>query len=101
MIIYNVTIKVEKGIAEEWVKWMKEEHMPELLQTGLFTHHKLHHLLEQDETEDITYIAQYYLACIENYNAYISRHAQKMREQGLNRFGNRFIAFRTIMEEVE
>lgn len=100
MLIYNVTIKVETAVADEWLLWMKEEHMPELLQTGLFLDSRLYHLLEQDEQEGITYVAQYFCQNIKDYNAYISLHAQKMREKGLNRFGNRFMAFRTLMEEV-
>lgn len=98
MIIYNVTVKVDTSIAAEWVQWMKKEHIPELLKTGLFVDAKLCHLLEQDETEGKTYIAQYYLDGMENYNSYISEHAPRMREKGFERFGNKFIAFRTVME---
>ncbi len=100
MIIYNVTVKTEPGIAAEWEQWMKEEHMPELLTTGLFTEYKLCRLLEQDEMEGITYVAQYFCKDIAAYNAYIADHAPLMREKGFNRFGNRFIAFRTVMEVV-
>ena len=36
MIIYNITIKVDWSIAEEWLKWMQEKHLPEILATGCF-----------------------------------------------------------------
>lgn len=98
MIIYNVTVKIEAEAADEWVKWMKEEHMPELMKTGLFTDSRLCRLLEQDETEGRTYTAQYFCNTIEDYNSYIDNHAQHMRDKGFARFGNRFIAFRTVME---
>jgi hypothetical protein len=97
MIIYNVTVKLEKAIAEEWLRWMKQEHIPELLRTGLFVDAKLCHLLEQDESEGKTYIAQYFLDSMEHYNTYIAEHASRMREKGFQRFGNKFIAFRTVM----
>ncbi len=98
MIIYNVTLKIDNSVVEEWVKWMKEEHMPELMATGLFTGKRLCRLLEQDEAEGVTYIAQYFCKSIYEYNAYIDKHASMMREKGFARFGNKFIAFRTIME---
>src|SRR3954464_2394525 len=98
MIIYNITLKVHDSIAEEWLQWMKQEHMPELEQTGLFTGYRLCRLLEQDEAEGITYIAQYYCNSIEQYDTYISAHSQQMREKGYQKFGNKFIAFRTVME---
>lgn len=97
MIIYNVTVKVEKDTAEEWVQWMKNEHIPELMKTGLFVDSRLCRLLEQEEDEAKTYVAQYFLDSMEHYNTYISEHAPKMREKGLQRFGSKFIAFRTVM----
>ena len=98
MIIYNVTVKVQQDIAAEWVAWMKKEHMPELMKTGLFLDYRLCRLLEQDELEGITYTAQYFCDSLEHYNTYISEHAQAMRDKGFARFGSKFIAFRTVME---
>lgn len=98
MIIYNVTLKIDHSIQEEWVKWMKEEHIPDLLQTGLFTDGRLCKLLEQDETDGLTYAAQYHCKSLEEYNQYISDHATEMREKAFTKFGNKFIAFRTVME---
>jgi transposase len=98
MIIYNVTVKVDNDIAQDWVQWMKEEHMPELMTTGLFVDYRLCRLLEQDETEGITYTAQYFCDGMEHYNTYISEHAPQMREKGFARFGNKFATFRTVMK---
>lgn len=97
MIIYNVTIKVEKDIVEEWLKWMKQEHIPELMKTGLFVDSRLCKLLEHDDEDSKTYIAQYFMDSMEDYHTYISEHSTKMREKGINRFGGKFIAFRTVM----
>lgn len=65
MIIYNVTVKTDIEIADDWVKWMKEEHMPELMNTGLFVQNNLCRLLEQDEVDGVTFVAQYYCKGIE------------------------------------
>lgn len=101
MIIYNVTVKIENEIDGEWVRWMKEEHMPDLQQTGLFADMRLCRLLEQDELEGLTYVAQYFCESVKEYNQYIDNHAQQMREKAFQKFGNRFIAFRTVMEIVD
>ena len=37
MIIYNVTISLEKEIKDDWLKWMKNEHVPEVMKLGVFT----------------------------------------------------------------
>ncbi len=100
MIIYNVTVKVQPGIADEWVRWMKEEHMPELQRTGLITDYRLCRLLEQDEADGRTYSAQYFCDSLEDYHDYINRHAPAMRDKAQKKFGDKFIAFRTVMEVV-
>ncbi len=99
MIVYNVTIKLEAGIEKQWLKWMKEEHIPELLNTGLFEDAKLCRLLELEE-EGETFVAQYFCKNMEAYKTYLELHATSMREKGFERFGNKFIAFRTLMEVV-
>jgi hypothetical protein len=98
MIIYNVTIKVENDSAEAWVKWMKTEHMADLMNTGLFVDSRLCRLLDQDEADGITYSAQYFCESMDEYNRYIDNYAPDMRGKGLKLFGGKFVAFRTVME---
>lgn len=98
MVLYNVTVKVDKEIQEEWVSWMKQEHIPDLMNTGLFEDAKLFRLLEVDEQDGITYAAQYFCKTMEEYNKYIDQHADAMRASGIDRFGDKFVAFRTLMQ---
>ncbi|HTN47053.1 MAG TPA: DUF4286 family protein [Flavipsychrobacter sp.] len=100
MIIYNVTVKLEKDIEQEWVHWMREDHMPALFDTGCFDSYQLCKLLDQDEADGVTYVAQYHCKTRNEYETYISKYAQQMRDAGLQRFGNKFIAFRTLMDKL-
>lgn len=100
MIIYNVTLKVQPEIVAEWLRWMKEEHMPELKRTGLFTDYRLCRLMEQDDSEGPTFCVQYFADSMEDYREYISHHAATMRDKGLKKFADKFIAFRTVMETI-
>lgn len=101
MIIYNVTTKVAHHIAEAWLAWMHEEHIPDMVGTGLFTHAIVLRLLEQDETEGLTYAVQYHAESKANYNLYIARHADNMRSKAFAKWGDQFIAFRTLMQIVQ
>jgi hypothetical protein len=47
MIIYNVTSKVTNNIQDRWLQWMKEDHIPEIMATGLFHDFRICRLLEQ------------------------------------------------------
>ena len=72
--------------------------MPDLLNTGLFTESRLCRLLEQDETDGITYAAQYLCNGMEQYNNYIDNFAETMRGKAFKAYGGKFVAFRTVME---
>lgn len=98
MILYNVTLKVENSVSVAWVQWMKTEHMKDLMDTGLFIECRLCHILEQDESDGTTYSAQYFCESLDQYNMYIDNYAKDMRERAFSAFGNKFVAFRTVME---
>lgn len=98
MIIYNVTSKVSPGIVAEWLRWMKEDHVPELLRTGLFIEGRICRLLEQDETEGVTFTTQFTCDSMEDYHEYLHTHAPAMREKTLRKFGDQYLAFRTVMQ---
>lgn len=100
MYIYNVTIKVADQIEHEWLSWMKEIHLNEVLATGMFHDYALFALLEPVDEEGKTYIAQYYTQDHDTYLRYINEFAPSLREKGFERFGNQFIAFRSVMQKV-
>ena len=100
MLIYNVTIQVEKEIAVQWLNWLLQEHIPQLMSTGCFSHHQVVKLLDVDESEAITYAIQYYSASRELLDRYLNEHAQEMRSKGQQKWGDKFVAFRTIMEVI-
>jgi hypothetical protein len=100
MIIYNVTTFVQHNIHQSWVKWMQEKHIPEVMATGCFTKFQFVRVLETDETEGVTYAAQYFADSKANYNRYIEMHAPALRTDAQNTWGNQTIGFRSLMQVV-
>ncbi len=100
MIIYNVTSKIDWSIHDQWVKWMQEEHIPEVIATGCFTHAQLLRLIETDETEGPTYAAQFFAEIKTQQDLYIEKFAPSLRQKTLKKWGNLFISFRSTMQVV-
>jgi hypothetical protein len=101
MIIYNVTIKVDQRIAEAWLQWLLKEHIPDIMQTGCFSSHKVVRLLEVDDTEGPTYAIQYHADSKADYNRYLELYASTMRQKSFDKWGNGFMAFRSVMQVVQ
>lgn len=100
MLIYNVTVKIEPSIQKDWVKWMKEVHIPDVMGTGLFVENKLCRLL-LDETDGITYAVQYSCIDMAAFQQYQTLHAKRLQTEHTERYKNRYVAFRTMMEVID
>lgn len=102
MIVYNVTINVHDEIAEEWVKWMQEIHLPQVMGTGMFENYSMYKLLtRQKDEEGITYCIQYKCKSMDLYERYDQEYAPALREETNKRYAGKFFAFRSLMEEVQ
>lgn len=100
MIIYNITIKIQESIKQDWLQWLREEHIPDVVGTGCFTHATVLQLLEVDDSEGPTYAVQYFSESKGLYNNYIENHAAGLRQKSFDRWGDKFIAFRSVMQVV-
>ena len=100
MFIYNVTIKIATEIATDWLIWTKEEHVPEVLATNCFSKATIVRLLEVDDSEGPTYAIQYLAESKGLYNHYIEKFAGEMLQKSFDKWGDRFIAFRSLMQVV-
>jgi Domain of unknown function (DUF4286) len=99
MILYNVTSSLDAAIADDWVAFMRDTHMPEVLATGCFIKSQLLRLLNEEE-DGITYAAQYYAISLEQREAYQTHFAPALRADMDAHFGGRYAAFRTVLEVV-
>ena len=98
-LLYNVTISVEPEIQAEWLQWMLQEHLREMLGTGCFLGFRFCEL-QADGVQGPTYTVQYELASSEDLQRYEQEFAPHMRQKGVDRFGIKALAFRTQMRVV-
>lgn len=101
MVLYNVTVSIDEDVKEEWIAWMKEIHIPEVLETGHFTKHRILKLLnDQPDSTGPTYAIQYELDNIGKLDTYLEQYAPALQKKHVDKYGNKCIAFRTVLEEV-
>ena len=101
MFVYNITITIDPAIETAWVNWQTKEHIPDVMASGQFIDYKFYRLLEQNETDGITYVIQYFSSSIDHYNTYAEAFSPALHQKAFDKWGNQFIAFRTIMQSVD
>jgi hypothetical protein len=98
MILYNVTVKIEKEIQSDWLLWMQNEHIPDVMATGFFTANKMMRMLDPPDEDGFTYAIQYFCENMETLRRYWQESASALQAAHTERFKGKFVAFRTVME---
>lgn len=99
MIIYNVTVNVQEDIHDKWVKWMQEEHIPDMLDTKKFNKALMTKVLVEEPMGGITYSVQYTAESKEMLEKYYEENADDLRAR-TKPFEGKFVAFRTELEVI-
>jgi hypothetical protein len=99
MIIYNVTVGVDKSIESEWLTWMKTFHIPNVMRTGKFVSQRMLKVLTHDDPHSASYAIQYSAVSMDVLQQYLDAHAPVLRKEVQDKFGDKQIAYRTILEE--
>lgn len=99
MILYNITVSVNPSIVDNWLKWMKTKHIPEVMKTGLFESNQFYKvLLQQDES--VTFSVQYFTTSMAKLQQYHAKYAPQLQAKHSEKFGDGIAAFRTVLETV-
>lgn len=101
MLLYNITIAVDKQIEDEWKTWMKTTLIPQVMNTGLFLDYRLYKVITHDDPGSESYCIQYYVESIEKFNEYLNQHAKVFLEQQRQRYPDQHAAFQTLLEQID
>ncbi|MFT4754475.1 MAG: hypothetical protein ACI9GM_000401 [Salibacteraceae bacterium] len=99
MIIYNVTIKISHEKHDDWLAWMKEIHIPEVMATQKFSKYVFSKVVMEDE-EGTNYSIQYFCNDMDVLSDYQENEAPAMQKKHTDRYKDHFVAFRTLLEIV-
>ena len=100
MVLYNVTVNIESVVEDEWLHWIKSIHIPKVMATGMFVESKIFKLLHDEGDGSATYSVQFFAASVKQVNEYLETYAPALVQAHMERYKNKHVAFRTLMEEV-
>ena len=98
MILYNVTINIHESVHDQWMRWMQEKHIADVLATGKFSAARMVKVLVEEDMGGTTYSIQYTTDSKETLQRYYDEDVPRLREEGLKLFGDKMLAFRTELE---
>lgn len=101
MIVYSVTVNIDDDVHADWLAWMKNKHIPDVMNTGIFTNYRMLKVISRNEGEEgFSYNIQYSCPSMADLHQYQAHHAPALQKEHNDRYENKFVAFRTLLEEV-
>lgn len=100
MIVYSVTISLDKKDGPAWKTYMLDKHMNDVVQTGCFTHAHLREVLDEDQ-DRISYVGEYFAPDQGALERYYSDFADAMRKDAQKRFEGKITAERKVYKLIQ
>ena len=98
--MYNVTIAVDNSRRHEWLDWMLEKHISDVMRTGCFESYTFSKVLSDDPGVS-TYATQYLASSWEDYERYKNEWSAELQKKHREAFGDCAHAFRTLLEIID
>ncbi|MFT5820997.1 MAG: hypothetical protein ACI8ZM_002245 [Crocinitomix sp.] len=95
-VLYNVTVSVDVHKSEEWLAWMKEVHIPDVMNSGFFLESKISKVLGHEEGGK-TFAIQYLCVDMATYDQYQKDASPALQKHHTELFGKYTVAFRTLL----
>lgn len=96
-VVYEVNLHVDATIAGEYREWLAG-HVRKMLALPGFTGARSFEVTDPQAAGEVAFCVQYELADRAALDAYFRDHAERMRADGVRRFGARFRASRRTLE---
>lgn len=100
-MVYNVTVKISPEVRNNWVIWMKQVHIPEVMASACFRSFRFLHLEGYDDDEGFTYAIQYTCPSQALLDIYQRDHAPELQKKHKALYEGKFVAFRTILNIID
>lgn len=99
-MLYVVYVSVTRSVADEWLRWMVDEHVPDVLATGCFVRATVCRDSAGDDDDTIAYRVQYQTETEAALERYIADFSPALKKDHADRFASKVTARRDILSVV-
>jgi len=92
---------VDYNIHNSWLAWMKEKHIPAVMETGMFLSSRLCRLIDPVDGDGFTYAIQYFAKDINKIKSYKNDYEPSLTKAHHNLFADKAVSFKTLLKVVE
>lgn len=100
MYLYNITFNIDEKIHQNWLQWVQEKHIPEVLEKATFKSAKLIQVMLEEEMGGITYSVQYQVESKQLLDSFLNDSTYNLFAEMTRLFPNQFVSFSTELQVI-
>lgn len=100
MIVYDLTLKVDRFAVAEWVEWMQERFLPAVMETELFEYCRVFEK-QGDKRIGRTYLIQLYAQNVQRINTFLDYEEPELLKEQVEKFRGRIYVSKAYSEFIE
>ena len=101
MFIFNTTYLVPNEMCEMWFKWLKEDCIPSMLNSGCFHTPQVVKVLSNESPDGDSYSVQFRTESEELLEEWTEKYSEKFFEGFERIFGKKVLSFSSLLKEIE
>ncbi len=101
MLIYNTTYNIEEEVLSNFLIWLQEAYVPEIEKNGILAHPRLLRVLSHQEENSENFSLQWEVENSALLHRWHLEQGSALSEEMIKIFGNKVVAFPTLLEVME
>jgi hypothetical protein len=101
MFIYNTTYLVSDKVHDTWLKWVREQHIPFMLDTKYLTQPQVARVITSDKQDGTSFSVQFHVRDMQTLKLWNKEYSVLFQENCSQQFGTEVIFFTTVLELVD
>jgi len=101
MLIFNTTYLVSDDVHNNWLKWIREQHIPFMLDSTYFSHPQVARVITSDKQEGTSFSVQFRVDDMRTLKRWNQEYNKAFQDNCSQQFGTEVIFFTTVLELVD
>ncbi len=101
MLIFNITFLVSDKVHNTWLKWVREEHIPFMIDSTYFSQPQVARVVTSDKEDGTSFSVQFHVDDLRTLKQWNQEYSAKLKANCSQNFGTEVLFFTTVLELVE
>jgi len=101
MLIFNTTYLVSDKVHGDWLKWVREQHIPFMLDSAYFSKPQVARIITSDKQEGTSFSVQFHVNDLQTLKLWNKEYNSRFQENCSQQFGTEVVFFTTVLEVVD